>query len=134
MSSLIKWEPMPLIPNDLAIKSLIDDSSGFKLSLYNAEVDIQKAETIYWVEFDFYYGYRNLDESYHLNTWRKMPFPNERWSLFKVSVGDFIDSFNQLTLNLYKENIINYMIITPNDVVEILTSISTNVTFKKYEQ
>ena len=63
-----------------------------------------------------------------------MPFPNERWSLFKVSVGDFIDSFNQLTLNLYKENIINYMIITPNDVVEILTSISTNVTFKKYEQ
>lgn len=126
-----KWNPLVEIPSSVSVERLIDDSDGFKIYLYDANVDIENIETIFLIEFDFYFGYRNLDESYHLNTWRELPFPTDTWSLFRTTRGDFVRSFNELTLNIHKDKVVNYMICTSNDVVEILTSRDVDITVTK---
>jgi len=109
------WNPISGIPNKLFVKEL-KHKEGLKIVLAN---DKNENEII-TLFFKWQYGYRNLDESYHLRTWDETPFLIQDWSLFTSREGDFIESFNHLSYDIYKDKVVNYIIVTSNDIVEVL--------------
>lgn len=120
------WNPIPEIPSKLFVKELLH-KDGLTIVLAN-EKNEKEIITIY---FKWQYGYRNLDESYHLKTTNDMPFLMQDWSLFISNNGDFIESFNKLTYDIYKDKLVNYIIVTSNDIVEILAHIEMEVMVTK---
>jgi len=126
-----RWVPVKWLPANLMVKSLRDDLEGLNIVLYESEQDIHDITDVFVISFAQHYGYRNLDESFHLKTWGDFPVLLEDWSLFLTKSGDFIDSFNLLSFNIYKDDIVNYIIATPNDVIEVIAHKDCNIVITK---
>ena len=118
--------PIPETPNKLFVKEIIN-KSGLTIVLANDKNE-KEIITIY---FAIIYGFRNLDESYHLRTCDENPVLTEHWTLFKSTGGDFIEGFNHLTYDIYKDDVINYLIVTSDDIVEILAHKNAEVLVTK---
>lgn len=121
------WTPIPDIPKKLLVKSLVDDFDGFKVLLYEEGQEIENPATIFTIKFISHLAYRNLDESFHLRTWDENEFPLNGGSLYRTDRGDFIDSFNHLSYGIYKDRLMNHIITTSNDVLEVITFIDAEI-------
>lgn len=109
------WNPISGIPSKVFVKEL-KHKDGLTIVLANDENENE----IISLYFKWQYGYRNLDESYHLRTWDEIPFLIQDWSLFITRSGDFIEMFNHLTYDIYKGKVVNYIIATSDDIVEVI--------------
>ncbi|SEA67309.1 hypothetical protein SAMN05192529_1442 [Arachidicoccus rhizosphaerae] len=121
-----RWKPISHIPNKLYVKEMVYNG-GLTIKLAN-DKDENEIITIY---FELQYAFRNIDESYHLRTSFEVPFLLQDWSLYISMKGDFIDIFNHLTYNIYKGKLVNYIIVTSNDIIEILAHEDAKVQVSK---
>lgn len=127
MENSIKiWKPLPNIPNKLFLKELVH-KDGLTIVLGNES----NQNEIVTIHLEHCYGYRNFDESYHLRTLDEIPFILQDWCLYITKEGDFIESFNRLSYDIYKDWAVNYMIVTSDGIIEIIAASGAEVIVTK---
>lgn len=112
-----KWIPLSDIPERLYLEGLHDDYEGFRLLLKG-----EGNSKMLRISFQFNLGFRNFDESDRLKTLNLIPELCSKWSLFKVKDSTFTKWVIEESLEKYtNEELIHYIIATPNDIVEVLS-------------
>lgn len=116
---ITKWEPIHGMLSQLYVESLSDDYEGLKIILKGGDI----SDRLLKVRFTSHLGYRNVDETYRLKTLDEHPILTEQWPLFKSIDNDFVqwmlsESYGTLDAST---PYINYIICTPNDIVEIVS-------------
>lgn len=113
-----KWQPIDNIPDRLYLEGLYDDYEGFRLLLRSEN----SQEGIIRIRFDAHLAYRNTDESERLQTLNNHIQLCGHWPLFIVEESDFTE---WLIVESYvirnATDIVHYMIVTPNDIVDVLS-------------
>lgn len=119
-----KWEPLEGIPSKMYIEKLVDDKNG-TLLVFKSE---DENDTIQVLFEDSILSLRSTDEGRRLKT---ITFLEEKygtdfyakWTFFKVTNSTYVEWFNQETYDMYTSyNIGHYVFLTPDDVVEILST------------
>ena len=117
MNNFIKWHPLESISKNLYVKSLYDDSEGFRI-LLEGDGNLKIL-----LSFENYYGYRNFNESERLKTWNQYSSLASNWSLYTAKNTAFTKWLSDESLGIVEENdITHYLITTEDDVIEILSS------------
>lgn len=106
-------------PSDIFVNGLYDDFEGFRILVKGGN-----NSRIYRISFDSALGYRNFDESERLNMLNDFPTSKDGWSLFKTKDSEFIDWIvkESFEVHVKREEITHYYIVTPNDIIEILST------------
>ncbi len=127
-----RWLPLNGLPPQLYNESFIDNKEGVILEFS----DESEKRTI-TVTFDKgVLSYRNTDEGSlikklsQLDDQYGVEFYSE-WTLFKVRNSSYIDWFLDESSGVYKQDqIVHYVFLTPDDVIEILSSYEPSVMMK----
>jgi hypothetical protein len=116
LEKYVKWEPIKNIPETLYLEGLHDDYEGFRLLLRD-----EKLSRMLRITFDPPLSYRNTDEGDLLKT-DQIAEGFLKWPLYTVENSRFLKWFHEESLEIHRnENPIHYAIITPNDVVDIIS-------------
>lgn len=128
-----KWIPIRGLPSTLYNDSLIDNSDGITL-----EFSDENEQNKIIVKFDgCVLSYRNTDEG---SLGKIFKFLDKQygtdfyanWTFFKVKNSEYINWFHEVSLGMYKsEPIEHYVFLTPDDVIEILSTDSPIIEIKK---
>jgi len=115
-----KWMPILDVPPKLYLEGLHDDYDGFRLLLKGEDLSGRFLK----IEFTSHVGYRNIDESYRLKTLERFPILTSQWPLFVASNDEFINwiCFESAETINNKLSHKNYIICTPNDIVEVISN------------
>lgn len=106
----------------LTLKKIIDDENG--LSIITETANNQEAI----INFDFFYSYRNTDESYRLKTINELRCMSES-SIFISTNSDYLDWFNYESLGIYSnEKQKHYVILTSENVIDVLSLDEPSIT------
>ncbi len=120
---LIKWHPIEKIPEKLYAEGIIDDYEGFRILLKGTE----KTDKMLRIQFNVALAYRNSDEGDRLKSLSEWA-SYEKHSLFQVDESNFIDWFLEQNYSKYKkEELVHYLIMTPNDVIDVISLEKPNV-------
>jgi hypothetical protein len=123
---LIKWSPVEGIPKVLYVEGLHDDYEGFRILLKG---EGSKSRMLR-ITFDPALAYRNVDDGDRLKSLSEWA-GDEDWSLFTIENSAFIDWFideNHPKYDRYdRENIVHYSIMTPNDIVDVISEFKPKV-------
>ncbi|WP_292944814.1 hypothetical protein [Mucilaginibacter sp. 44-25] len=117
---ITKWDPIDGLPPMLYLEGLYDDYEGFRLLLKGKNT----ADRLVKIKFESHIGYRNTDESNRLKMLCENPILTSQWTLFTSNNSDFLEwiiAQSSDTLDTSKIYI-NYIICTPNDIVEVLSA------------
>ena len=127
-----KWIPINGLPSKIYNDSFIDSKEGIIL-----EFSDEKHKKKIVIKFeDGVLSYRNTDEGSLL---KKLNYLDQRygtdfyceWTLFKVKNSEYINWFLEESFGIYKPNQVeHYVFLTPNDVIEILTTYTPSVVIK----
>ncbi|TDX51133.1 hypothetical protein [Orenia marismortui] len=130
----IKWKPNTNIPKKVNLESLIDNKEGLMLTF----TDKHNRDNLIYVFFKgSVLSYRNTDEGNLLQTFYCLSqmYDDEfytQWSFFKIKNSSYIRWFNKESYKKYKGcNIEHYIFITPNDIIEVLSTYCPEVTVMK---
>ena len=106
-------------PNEIFVEGLHDDYEGFRLIVRGG-----KPSRVFRIRFESHLGYRNFDESERLKLISLFPSSSNGWSLFKTENSSFIDWIVEESYEAHvtRDEITHYFVVTPNDIVEILTT------------
>ena len=118
--NITQWKPTHDIPQQLYLEELCDNYDGLTLLLKGKNT----SDKLLKINFTTRLGYRNIDETYRLRTLNLYPDLTAQWSLFKSkddSCINFIVSESTGTIET-SEPYINYIICTPNDILEVVAS------------
>lgn len=124
-----KWEPLEGVPSKMYIEKLVDDKNG-TLLVFKSEDENDTLEVLFE---DSILSLRSTDEGRRLKT---INFLEEKygtdfytkWTFFKVTNSSYVEWFNQETYDMYATyNIGHYVFLTPDDIVEILSTYEPNV-------
>ena len=124
-----KWEPIEGIPTKMFIEKLVDDKNGTLLVFKSEDENV----TIQVLFEDSILSLRSTDEGRRLKTINLLDEKYgtdfyTKWTFFKVTNSDYVEWFNQETYDMYAAyNIGHYVFLTPDDVVEILSTYEPNV-------
>jgi hypothetical protein len=119
---LIKWEPLKDIPNLLYLEGLHHDYEGFRLILRD-----DKSGQVLRITFDPPLTYRNTDEGDLILFFKNCKLP-EKWPLFKMKNSNYLKWFHEQSLNIREdEKPIHYLIITPDDCIDVISSFTPRV-------
>jgi hypothetical protein len=118
-NKIAKWEPVANIPSQLYLEGLHDDYEGFRLFLKGKDT----SDRILKIQFTTYLGYRNIDETYRLKTLQKHRILTTGWPLFISKDDDFIAWIITESTGTVDNSkpYFNYIICTPNDIVEVVS-------------
>lgn len=118
-TNIKRWNPPKIKDSGLFyLEGLYDDYKGFRLILKGE----RESDEIVELLFENNLAYRNLDESQRLKTLNENSILTKKWSFFKTKDSSFLDWFNNESYNIYKtEKLTHYIIVTPNDIVDIIT-------------
>lgn len=129
----VKWVPLEGLPFKMYLESLIDDKDGISLLLTSKDGS-NKVQIFFEGSV---LSYRNTDEGRRLKT---LNFLDEKygkdfyttWSMFKISNSAYLDWFEQETYKIYGDyNIVHYVFLTCDDVVEVLSTYEPQITIIK---
>ena len=111
---------MPGIPPQLFLEGLHDDYDGLTLLLKGREV----TDKVLKIKFQSHLGYRNVDETNRLKTLSENPILTTQWPLFIAEENEFINWIVEESIGLIDtpHNYKNYIITTPNDIVDIVSN------------
>lgn len=124
MEEWTKWEPLEGISSKMHIEKLVDDKNGTVLLFKHENENI----TLKVVFEHSTLSLRSTDEGRRLKT---INFLDEKygtefytkWTFFRVNNSNYVEWFNQETYNMYDAyNIVHYVFLTPDDVIEILST------------
>ncbi|OVE70668.1 hypothetical protein CCS79_01470 [Clostridium diolis] len=132
MEGWSRWGEDKNLPKKMELESLTDGKDGLVLKFCDSECSDRKINVIY---SNMVLAYRNRDEGDYLKTFKHLSdtYGDEfytKWSLFKVKNSEFIEWFNEESLNVHeyqKESIEHYVFITVNDVIEIISPNSPEI-------
>lgn len=120
---LTKWN-IDNIEGNMHVEELRDDYDG-KTILLKGE---KEKTPILKILFEDTLSYRNTDESYMLKVWHNTPKAMLGKVFYRILKSSYIDFFNEMTLNLYKDwNIIHFAIYTNKDCIDILAQIPPKI-------
>ncbi|RXS91006.1 hypothetical protein [Geobacillus sp. PK12] len=127
-----RWEPITGIPPAIYNDMLLDSKEGIVLKFSD---ESHKREVIIIFE-EGVLSYRNTDEGsllkmltyldqyYGTNFYRN-------WPLFKVKNSTYLKWFHEESCGIYESrNVEHYVILTPNDVIEVLSTHPPNIVVK----
>jgi hypothetical protein len=118
-----KWAPVDSIPNRMYCEAIHDDYEGFRILLKGED----SASPTLRLKFDSVLMYRNMDEGAMLKTLHAIK-DRELFPLYIVKNSTWIEWFHEESYNTYTENeIIHISIITPDDVIDILSENTPDV-------
>ncbi|WP_070121269.1 hypothetical protein [Bacillus marinisedimentorum] len=127
-----RWIPIKGLPSRLYNDTFIDNKEGIILE-FSDENDKKKI----LVKFDEgVLSYRNTDEGSLL---KKLNYLDQQygtdfyseWTLFKVKNSEYIKWFLEESSGIYEPNQLeHYVFLTPNDVIEILTTYTPSIVIK----
>jgi len=117
-NEIIKWNPkISNFPKTIYIEGLYDDYEGFRILVKGGD-----PSQMYKIVFDNYLGYRNFDEGERIKSFDSYPANSQEWCLFISKDSKFIDwVIDESEGFVSKDNVIHFHIITPNDVIEVLS-------------
>ena len=125
-----KWIPIDNIPQKIYLDSFVDDNEGIAMTFSS-----QDGEKRILVQFEgFVLSYRNTDEGSLLKTWKLLGYHYgdgfySRWSLFQVKNSEYLNWFLKESCGVYEPGeVLHYVFVTPNDVVEVLSTFVPSVT------
>ncbi|MDB5153422.1 MAG: hypothetical protein JWR54_2173 [Mucilaginibacter sp.] len=118
-SKISKWEPVDNIPARLYLEGLHDDYEGLRLLLKGENA----TDRVLRIQFSSHLGYRNVDESNRLKTLHDNPILTTPWSLFVAIDDGFLEWVVNESLETMDERkqYKNYIICTPNDIVDVIS-------------
>jgi hypothetical protein len=114
------WQPLPGLGDTLYVEAVLDDWEGFRILL--RPHDPQKG--MLRIAFENPYAYRNMNESYRLETWSHWPGPAPAGGsgLFLVRNSSWLSEFHSESQDVYRDQkIVHYAIFSPEDCVEVLS-------------
>jgi hypothetical protein len=117
----LKWNPIEKIPSNLYLKEFKYNSNGLNLSLEQEEEN----SPILNIYFNGVFSFRSADEGDLLKTLseREKTDNTNNWSLFTVENSLYLEWFHEQSYDIHKKDqIIHYLIATPNDVIDVLDS------------
>jgi len=122
--TLIRWETILSNAKHLFMESLHDHSGILEIELADYSNNIATAR--YKITFHSFPAYRNIDESYRLELWqRRAPLSDSDrlgWTLI-VADSPWVQEFvNEPVLDLFNPGILHFLIVTENDVIEVLSN------------
>lgn len=118
----LRWHsPMSEVRN-LFMDSLHDHAAGLEIDLSEWLDGTQVAQ--FKVTFAKYAAYRNIQEEYRLEMWRRRDETSDPRAIgwtFTVPDSPWLREFaNEPVLGLIAPDIVHYVIATQNDVIEVL--------------
>ncbi|MER2172572.1 MAG: hypothetical protein ABS938_18300 [Psychrobacillus psychrodurans] len=125
-----KWIPINGLPSKLYNDTLIDNKEGIILDFSDEK---NKNKTVVNFE-EGVLSYRNTDEGSLL---KKLDYLEKQygtdfyanWTFFKIKNSEYINWFLEESSGIYELNQIeHYVFLTPNDVIEILTTYAPSIT------
>lgn len=124
-----KWIPIDKMPQKIYLDTFVDDNEGIVMTFSD-----EKDEKKILIQFDgMVLTYRNTDEGSLLKT---LDFLDQHyghdfyssWPLFKVKNSEYLNWFLKESSGIYElGEIEHYVFITPNDVVEVLSTYAPSV-------
>jgi hypothetical protein len=118
-----KWTPIDSIPKRMYCEAIHDDYEGFRILLKGED----STSPMLRLSFDSVLLYRNMDEGTMLRTLDSIK-NREIFSLYTVHGSSLIEWFHKESYNMFSEKeIIHYSIMTPDDVIDILSENQPNV-------
>lgn len=127
-----RWIPISGLPSKLYNDTFIDDKEGITLEFSDEK---EKYKVIFTFE-DGVLSYRNTDEGSllkkisYLDQHYDTDFYSE-WSLFKIKDSEYMKWFLEECSGIYEPNELeHYVFLTPNDVIEILTTYTPSIVMK----
>ncbi|HHY71641.1 MAG TPA: hypothetical protein GX497_00130 [Bacillus bacterium] len=127
-----RWIPINGLPSKLYNDTFIDNKEGIIL-----EFSDEKDKSKIVVKFEEgVLSYRNTDEGSLL---KKLNYLDQQygtdfyseWTLFKVKNSEYIKWFLEESSGIYEPNQLeHYVFLTPNDVIEILTTYTPSIVIK----
>ena len=113
----IKWVPIDSIPNRMYCEAIHDDYEGFRI-LLKGENSRSKTLRMF---FESILAYRNVDEGYMLRTLESIK-DREIFPLYTVHNSIWLRWFHEESYNIVSNKMItHYSIVTPNDIIDILS-------------
>lgn len=116
----IRWKPIEKISEKLYLEELKCNKDGLTLNLKE-----NKNSPILIIHFDGYFSYRVTDEGDLLKTLYEIEESEDlgKWTLFVVENSLYIQWFHKQSFDTHRDDeIVHYLIATPNDVIEVLDS------------
>ena len=123
-----KWEPISGIAPTVRLRNLKYEPN---LLVLNLEDEIDKSAPVLTINFHNFLTFRIIDESDLL----KGAYDNDesvtkiekvkgyyyRWSLFRIENSHYLEWFCSQNVDMNQDNdIVHYLIFTPNDVIEVI--------------
>lgn len=124
-----RWEPVKNFPEEIYLESLTDNKNGVTLQFETPDdrtilINFDSGVLSYrnTDEGDLYQTICDLDKKYGSDFYSK-------WSLSKIRHSSYLKWFKSEGCGKWDDNdeIEHYVFITPNDVVEILSSYSPSI-------
>ncbi|MEL6442581.1 MAG: hypothetical protein AAFQ80_25490 [Cyanobacteria bacterium J06621_8] len=112
------WQPIEDISSTLYLERLVNNSNGLTITLRE-----DKKKQLLVINFDGYFSYRVTDEGNLLKTLHNIENREclGKLALFIVENSLYLEWFHQQNYDTYrKQQIIHYLIATPDDVIEVL--------------
>jgi len=114
----IKWEPIANLPKRLYLYELKDNANGLTITL----VEKQNSPPL-TIHFNNYYSYKNTDEGNLLTGNYEIEKGSVKWSLYTVENSSYLQWLHGKSVEWEQQKkLINYIIGTPNEIVDILSS------------
>lgn len=127
-----RWIPINVLPSTLYNDTFIDTKAGTILEFSDQE----EKQKIVITFGDGVLSFRNTDEGSllkklsYLDNQYGTDFYSE-WTLFKVKNSEYISWFLEESSGIYEPNqVVHYVFLTPNDVIEILSTYTPNIVIK----
>ncbi|RJP74811.1 MAG: hypothetical protein C4522_22120 [Desulfobacteraceae bacterium] len=118
-----KWTPVDSIPKRMFCEAIHDDYEGFRILLKGED----PTSPMLRLKFDSVLLYRNIDEGAMLKTLDSIK-DREIFPLYIVHNSKWIEWFHEESHNMFIGNeIVHYSIMTPDDVIDILSENPPNV-------
>ena len=115
---LLKWEPIPGLPQKVYVESVKDDYDGFRILLRE---DGGSERTIK-ITFEMPIVYRKVDEGDRLKTSSDFHFV-EDWSFFIVKNSDLITWVVEEAFETQKKKMLtHFLIAAANDFIDVVSS------------
>jgi len=124
-NQLIKWIPINGIPDIFYLDSIFDGKDGV---YFNLSCDLENEEKVLVIYFDSLFSYRVTNESYRLKF--IMVHNIEKPSFFIVKDSSYISWFKDESFHVYQSNILHYIILTGNDIIDVISEFKPSVYWK----
>jgi hypothetical protein len=121
---LKRWDTLMSDAKHLFMESLHDHAGVLEIELADYSNNVAIAR--YQVTFRRYPAYRNIEESYRLELWQRRDRLTDSgpmgWTLI-VPDSPWVQEFvNEPVLEFFNPGIVHFMIVTENDVLEVLSN------------